>query len=174
MTTPPRPRLLALVAPFAAGVLLGIVGVGVISLTATIGGVTVPWGLVLAVLGVGVSARGAAWLVGSRRAATAVLLGWLVPTLAFSALNPGGDVILTDEPATYVYLLGAFALALAAAAWPLPSGAWELAHPDPEVFALDDELLAPVAAGDAADEPVDRPADGRDGAAQHDAPPRAD
>lgn len=146
MSTPPRPRLLALVGPFVAGILLGIVGVGVIALRSTIAGVSVPWGLVLAVLGVGASARGAAWLVGSRRAATAVLLGWLVPTLAFSALNPGGDVILTDEPTTYVYLVGAFALALLASVWPLPAGAWELAHPDPEVFALDDELLAPVAA----------------------------
>ena len=27
-----------------------------------------------------------------------------MPTLAFSAVNPGGDVLLTDEPRTYVYL----------------------------------------------------------------------
>lgn len=154
MSTPPRPRLLALVGPFVAGILLGIVGVGVIALRTTVAGVSVPWGLALAVLGVGVCARGAAWLVGSRRAATAVLLGWLVPSLAFSAVNPGGDVILTDEPATYVYLLGAFAVALLASVWPLPEGAWELAHPGPEVLALDDDELAPVAA-EAADDAGD-------------------
>jgi Family of unknown function (DUF6113) len=137
----PAVRLPVLAALFACGVVLGLVGVGVVSLESTIGSATLPWGVVLAVLGVACSVRGAAWLVGSRRGGMAVLLGWFVPTFAFSAVNPGGDVVLTDEPRTYVYLLTTFALGLAGATWPLPEGAAELGvthprpHPDP-----DDEL----------------------------------
>ena len=46
-------------------------------------------------------------------------------------MNPGGDVLLTDEPRTYVYLLTTFALGLAAATWPLPEGAAELGVTQP-------------------------------------------
>jgi hypothetical protein len=109
------------------GVMLGLVGVGVIALDRTVGSVTVPWGTALAILGVAASVRGSAYLVGSRRGGAAVLVGWLAPTIAFSAVNPGGDVVLTDEPRTYVYLLATFGLGLLAASWPLPPGADELA-----------------------------------------------
>ena len=129
MPTSSRPRLLVLVVLVALGILLGLVGAAVLALEATIGSVTVPWGLVLAVLGVACTVRGAAWFVGSRRGGVAVLLGWLLPTFALSAVNPGGDVVLTDEPRTYAYLLGTFALALLAGSWPLPAGAAELAAP---------------------------------------------
>lgn len=127
MPAPSSARLPVLVGLGVGGVMLGLVGVGVLSLDRTVGTVTVPWGAVLAVLGVVASVRGAAYLVGSRRGAVAVLIGWLVPTIAFSALNPGGDVVLTDEPRTYVYLLATFGLSLVAASWPLPAGAAELA-----------------------------------------------
>jgi hypothetical protein len=132
-------RLPLLVGLVVSGVVLGLVGVGVIALTSTVGSVTLPWGLALAVAGVVTSVRGAAWLVGDRSGAVAVLLGWFVPTLAFSAWNPGGDVVLTDEPRTYVYLLTTFALGLLAATWPLPAGAAEAAAPRPRPRA-DDEI----------------------------------
>ena len=100
MPTSSRPRLLVLVGLGLLGVVLGLVGAGVIALERRVGPVVVPWGLILAVLGVACTVRGAAWFVGSRRGAVAVLLGWLVPTIAFSAVNPGGDVVLTDQPDT--------------------------------------------------------------------------
>jgi hypothetical protein len=150
--TSPRPRFLALVGPFVAGILLGVVGAVVIQLRRTVGEVDVPWGLVLAVLGIGCCTRGAAWMLGSRRGAVAVLLGWLVPTLALSAINPGGDVVLTDEPLTYVYLIATFSLALLAASWPLPDGAAELAHPggsdDPDPDPETDLLPTTVPTGE--------------------------
>jgi hypothetical protein len=137
----PAVRLPVLAALFACGVVLGLVGVGVVALESTIRSVTLPWGVALAVLGVACSVRGAAWLVGSRRGGMAVLLGWFVPTFAFSAVNPGGDVVLTDEPRTYVYLLTTFALGLAAATWPLPEGAAELGVTNPRPLPdLEDEL----------------------------------
>lgn len=127
MPAPTTARLPVLAGLAVGGLMLGLVGVGVLSLERTIGSVTVPWGAALAVLGVVASVRGSAYLVGSRRGGAAVLLGWLVPTLAFSAVNPGNDVVLTDEPRTYVYLLATFGLGLLAASWPLPPGADELA-----------------------------------------------
>jgi hypothetical protein len=136
-------RLPLLVGLVFSGLVLGLVGVGVIALTSTVGGVTLPWGLVLAVAGIVTSVRAAAWLVGGRSGAIAVLMGWFVPTFAFSAWNPGGDVVLSDEPRTYVYLLVTFGLGLLAATWPLPAGAAELgsprARPLPSAFDPDDD-----------------------------------
>ncbi len=127
MQPTPPPRFLTLAGLVVIGIVLGFVGAVVLSLRRTVGTVDIPWGLVLAVLGVSCSIRGAAWLVGSRRGAGAVLVGWLVPSLALSAINPGGDVVLADEPRTYVYLFATFALGLLAVSWPLPQGAAELA-----------------------------------------------
>jgi hypothetical protein len=146
-------RLPVLAGLVVGGAVLGLVGVGVIALDRTVGSVTVPWGAVLAVLGVVASVRGAAYLVGSRRGGSAVLLGWLVPTFAFSAVNPGADVVLTDEPRTYAYLLATFGLGLLAASWPLPVGAAELAvghgrrHEDDEEPDLDGGAAAATTAG---------------------------
>ena len=165
MPSSPAVRLPVLAALFVCGVVLGLVAVGVVALESTIRSVTLPWGLALAVLGVACSVRGAAWLLGSRRAGMAVLLGWFVPTFAFSAVNPGGDVVLTDEPRTYVYLLTTFALGLAAATWPLPEGAAELGVtqprplPDPDdTFDVDGEgpAVVPARAPGALDLPVPR------------------
>jgi hypothetical protein len=150
--TESRPRLLALIGLCVLGVLLGFVGAGVMALDSRVGAVLVPWGVVLAIVGVAVTVRGAAWFVGSRRGAAAVLVGWLLPTVAFSAINPGGDVVLTDERRTYVYLLATFALGLLAATWPLPAGAAALLDRAPvsdeaAVLAYDDAWVygdAPV------------------------------
>jgi hypothetical protein len=139
---PTAARLPVLAGLVVCGVMLGLVGVGVLALDRTVGSITVPWGAALAVLGVTASVRGSAYLVGSRRGGAAVLVGWLAPTIAFSAVNPGGDVVLTDEPRTYVYLLATFGLGLLAASWPLPAGAADLAAGRRRTPEHDEELGA--------------------------------
>ena len=124
----PNPHRLTYTALVAGGVLLGAVGAGLSSVRLEIGGVSVPWGLVLVVVALGVGARAGAWLVGSRNGAVAVVLGWVLPTLAFSALAPGGDVLLPDVARTYVYLGGGLVAGALAMVVPLPAGAAEAAR----------------------------------------------
>lgn len=134
---PPRSSVLALGVLFVAGLILGLVLALVAPMRAVHGGTVVPWGLVLSVVTLGVAARGGAWLTGTRGGAAILGLGWLLPTLAFLTTGPGGDVLMPAVPRTWWYLGGSAAALLIAIAWPLPTGARELAEarrsglPDP-------------------------------------------
>ena len=110
-----------------AGLALGVLGAVLTASHVTVRGVTLPWGLVLSLAAVLACVRGGSWLVGSRRGGALVGLGWVLPTLAFATVNPGGDVLLPDEARTYVYLVGATVLVVLAVALPLPRGAREVA-----------------------------------------------
>jgi hypothetical protein len=105
------------------GVVLGLFGTVLMAARVTVRGTVVPWGLILSMLAVLACVRGAAWLVGSRRGAALVGLGWVLPTLAFATTNPGGDILLPDVTRTYVYLLGSAIFVVLAVALPLPRGA---------------------------------------------------
>jgi hypothetical protein len=121
------PSVLAYVGLLVGGIVLGLFGAVVVASRMFVRGVTVPWGLVLTLVTVLACVRGAAWLVGSRRGAALVGLGWVLPTLAFATTNPGGDILLPDLTRTYVYLVASAALVLLAVALPLPRGAAQAA-----------------------------------------------
>ena len=121
------PSVLTYVGLLFGGVVLGLFGAVLMASRATVGGVTLPWGLLLSLVAVLACVRGAAWLVGSRRGAALVGLGWVLPTLAFSVTNPGGDVLLPDLTRTYVYLFGSALFVVLAVVLPLPRGAAALA-----------------------------------------------
>jgi hypothetical protein len=104
------------------GVFLGVLGVGLAAVRTQVNGNFIPWGVALMLVALPVSARAAAWFVGSRSGAVAVGLAWVVPTILFSSTNPGGDVLLPDLTRTYVYLIGGSVLVLVACIWPLPRG----------------------------------------------------
>lgn len=152
MPQPKGPRLLTLLALLVGGLVLGFIGAVVSTLHREVAGVDVPWGLVLVVVTVGCCVRGGAWLVGSRRGAAMVALGWVLPSLAFSAVNPGGDVVLTDEPRTYVYLASGAVISLLATLWPLPAGAAEATRAGSGVVA-DDEAETDLELDQASSEP---------------------
>ena len=119
-------RTLTYVGLLVGGVVLGLIGTVLAAARTVVRGLTVPWGLVLVLVAILACVRGAAWLVGSRRGAALVGLGWVLPTLAFATTNPGGDVLLPDVPRTYAYLGGATLIVVLAAALPLPRGTREL------------------------------------------------
>lgn len=148
MTTRRRGQLLTYVVLAVGGLLLGLVGAGLSALRITIAGVSIPWGLALVLTALGVGARSAAWLLGRRRAAVAVTVGWMVPTLAFTALTPGGDVLLPDLPQTYAYLIGGVLVSTLASTIPLPPGAREEAE-----AAMADPAPGPADALDGAESP---------------------
>ena len=104
------PSVLTYAGLLLAGIVLGLFGAVVMASRITVRGVVVPWGVVLSLVTVLALVRGAAWLVGSRRGAALVGLGWVLPTLAFATTNPGGDVLLPDLTRTYVYLVGSAVL----------------------------------------------------------------
>jgi hypothetical protein len=121
------PRVLTFVGLLAGGLVLGFFGTVLASVRTVTHGHTIWWGLALVLVTLLACVRGAAWLVGTRRGAAAVGLGWVLPTLAFTTVNPGGDVLLPDDTRTYVYLVGATLVVVLATALPLPRGARELA-----------------------------------------------
>jgi hypothetical protein len=104
------------------GLLLGLLGAVVVAARVTVGSFTVPWGLALMLAAVGVGARGSAWTAGTRRAAAAFGMGWIVPSVILASTGRGGDVVLPDVPRTFIYLIGGLVLVLLATAWPLPRG----------------------------------------------------
>lgn len=108
------------------GFLIAVVGVGVAAARTVVRGTSVPWGVVLVLLALAVCVRAAGWLLGTRRGAALVALGWLLPTLTFATVNPGGDVLLPDVARTYVYLVGGVAVVLVATLWRLPAGVRDL------------------------------------------------
>ena len=126
--SPVPPSVLTYVGLLLAGIVLGLFGAVVMASRISVRGVTVPWGLVLSLVTVLACVRGAAWLVGSRRGAALVGLGWVLPTLAFATTNPGGDILLPDLTRTYVYLIGSAVLVVASVALPLPRGAAQAAE----------------------------------------------
>jgi hypothetical protein len=117
------PSVLTYAGLLLGGIVLGLFGTVLMAARVTVRGVVVPWGLILSMLAVIACVRGAAWLVGSRRGAALVGLGWVLPTLAFTTANPGGDILLPDVPRTYVYLIGSALVVVLAVALPLPRGA---------------------------------------------------
>lgn len=139
MTPPPErsPSPGTAVGLVAAGLVLGLVGSVVSAARVVVGGVTVPWGLVLTAATVVAAVRAASWTLGSRRAGAAVMVGWFVATAAVLALSPGGDVLMPDVPRTYAYLVATGFLGLVAASWPVvriepvAEEAWEGLPPEP-------------------------------------------
>lgn len=108
------------------GVLLGLVGSVVSAARLQVGSVTVPWGLVLAALTLGVAVRAVVWSSRTRLPGAVLLAGWVVATSTVLLVSPGGDVLLPGIPRTYVYLGSAFVLGLVALVWRLPDGHGDL------------------------------------------------
>ncbi len=104
---------------FMGGALIGLFGAPAAALRTTVHGVTIPWGVVLVVATLGVCVRAASYWMRSKVAGALVTIGWIIVTLAYTAVLPGGDVVLPDTPRTYGYLIGGFVACLVATWWPM-------------------------------------------------------
>lgn len=82
-------------------------------------GLTVPIGIVLAVLAVVVSIRLVDRAMQSRYAGLALALGWLVATAAGSFRTTAGDVLLQGDSRTLAYFITCGVLGAAAVSWPV-------------------------------------------------------
>ena len=112
-------RVSGVIAMLFGGALLGLFGAPAAALRLTMHGVTVPWGAILAVITLGVCVRGASYWMRSKIAGALATIGWILVTLAYTALLPGGDVLLPDVSRTFGYLIGGFVVCLVATWWPM-------------------------------------------------------
>ena len=115
-----RGWLIAATIGFAVlGLLLGAVLAFWQAARFSIGPVTIPWGVVVAVIVLLAVIRIAVTAVGSRWAGAAVLAGWLVATVALATRTPwAGDLIISSGTRQLMYLLAGVVAGAAAASLP--------------------------------------------------------
>lgn len=90
-------RVLRVAGLTLVAVLVGVSGAFVHAATARPGGLPVPYGLVLALLGLAALLVLARSLVRSRPGTAAVTAGWLLPVVALAQGRPAGDVVIPAD-----------------------------------------------------------------------------
>lgn len=157
---PTRASPLRSAAPYAvaalAGAVTGLAGSFLQAARLTVGSLTLPWGVVLALGSSVLVFVGAGLLIRSRRGAFAAGAGWLAAVASVALPRREGDLVLAAVGAVYVWLLGGAVLVGLALA--------------PAYGALAGRLRARVrnalaAAQAAADNPTERSPDGVGGTA---------
>ena len=111
-------RVLAYLACLLAGLAIGIAGAFLQGARFLVGGFTLPWGLVVALVALLVLVRAGIELTRSRGGGWIVLLAWIAATVAFAAELPSGDLVISAGGRQMVYLLGGVIIGAAAATVP--------------------------------------------------------
>ena len=111
-------RVLAYLGCVLAGIVIGVAGAFLQGARLIVGGVTVPWGLVLALIALLVFIRAGIELTHSRWGGWIVLLLWIAATVAFAAELPSGDLVISAGGRQMVYLFGGVVIGAAAATVP--------------------------------------------------------
>lgn len=111
-------RALAYAGCLLAGLLIGVAGAFLQGSRLLIGGVTLPWGLVLALVALLVLVRAGVEVSGSRWGGWLVLGTWIAVTVAFAAELPTGDLVISAGGRQMAYLLGGVIVGAAAATVP--------------------------------------------------------
>jgi len=111
-------RVLALSACFAAGVVMGVAGAFLQAARLVIGGVALPWGLVVALVALLVLVRAGVEWTQTRWGGWIVLIAWIAVTVAFAAELPSGDLVISAGGRQMAYLLGGVIVGAAAATVP--------------------------------------------------------
>jgi hypothetical protein len=92
------------------GVLVGVTGAFIHSAAVDVGPVSVPYGLVLAVVGVAALLVMAHLVARTRVGVGAVAAGWLLPVVVLSQARPAGDVVIASDTIGMVFLFGGVVL----------------------------------------------------------------
>ena len=113
-----RVRVLAYLGCLLAGLAIGIAGAFLQGARFLLGGTTIPWGLVLALVALLVLVRAGIEVTRSRWGGWIVLLAWIATTVAFAAELPSGDLVISAGGRQMAYLLGGVIVGAAAATVP--------------------------------------------------------
>ena len=111
-------RLLATLMGLAAGVLFGVLGTVAHQTTFSLGSVTVPIGLVLALLSAGSLLLGLRLVVGDRLVVGAAALGLLLTVFLLSLRSTGGSVLVPSGVLGSVWTIVPAVFAALVLAWP--------------------------------------------------------
>jgi hypothetical protein len=111
-------RALAYLGCLFVGLAIGIAGAFLQGSRLLVGGVTLPWGLVVALIALLVFVRAGVELTGSRWGGWILLLTWIAVTIAFAAELPSGDLVISAGGRQMAYLLGGVIVGAAAATVP--------------------------------------------------------
>ena len=126
---------------FLLGLLYGLVGTGSQQSTFSIGAAVIPWGIVVALLGVALLLGGIRVIVEhgpGRVYALVTAIGIFLPIVLFSQQSAGGSVLIPANAAGEAWVFGPVLIAVVAIAWP----SFLLGRSDPSGVAAD----APVEA----------------------------
>jgi hypothetical protein len=117
-------RAVSIVLAFVVGVVYGAVGTVAHPLSITIASVTVPWGLILAVVGVLALFVGFRLVLGERLAVVAAAVGVVGIVALFSLESAGGSVLIPQSSTGLIWVLAPALLAALVIFWPsLPAPA---------------------------------------------------
>lgn len=111
-------RAVSIVLAFVVGVVYGAVGTVAHPLSVTIASVTVPWGLVLAVVGVLALFVGFRLVLGERLAVVAAAVGVVGIVALFSLESAGGSVLIQQGTVGLIWVLAPALLAALVIFWP--------------------------------------------------------
>jgi hypothetical protein len=111
-------RVLAYFGCLLVGLAIGIAGAFLQGARFLVGGVTLPWGLVVALVALLVLVRAGIEITHSRWGGWIVLLAWIAATVAFAAELPSGDLVISAGGRQMAYLLGGVIIGAAAATVP--------------------------------------------------------
>ena len=111
-------RVLAYLGCLLVGLAIGIAGAFLQGSRFLVGGVTLPWGLVVALVALLVLVLAGIEITRSRWGGWIVLLAWIAATVAFAAELPSGDLVISAGGRQMAYLLGGVIIGAAAATVP--------------------------------------------------------
>lgn len=94
-----------------AGAVVAVCGTFVHAATVRPAGLPVPYGLVLALLGVAALLVLAQLTARSRFGTAVIAAGWLVPVILLSQTRPTGDVVIVGDPRGLAFVFGGVVLA---------------------------------------------------------------
>lgn len=111
-------RALGITACILLGVVVGVVGAFVQASRFLIGGVTMPWGLIIMLTLLLVCVRLGVEFTDTRWGGWCVFGAWVAVTIAFAAELPSGALIISAGDRQMAYLLGGVIVGAAAATVP--------------------------------------------------------
>lgn len=124
-------RIVTVVLGLIVGIVYGAVGTVAHPLTVSVGSLSVPYGLVVALVGVLALFVGFRLVVGGRLAAVGAAVGVVGIVSLFSLESIGGSILIREGLAGSVWLVGPALLGALVIAWPsLPTRAHRLEAPD--------------------------------------------
>ena len=115
-------RIGTLAIAFGVGLVYGVLGTVGHRHAWQIGEVSIPWGLVLALVGVAALLVGIRLVAGGRAASAAAAAGVIAAVAILSLPGPGGSVLVAGGPIGTIWAVGPALIAVLVVAWPsLPS-----------------------------------------------------